>query len=72
MYDAVPDPYCYAGTNVLKNIPGFRDQARLDRFEHSATAQRAREPFPDGRLDAGHYLAVHRHLFQDIYAWAGE
>lgn len=43
MYDAVADPYCYPGTTVLKNIPGIRDQAALERFETISTAQRADE-----------------------------
>lgn len=72
MYDAVPDPYCYPGTTVLKNIPGIRDQATLDEFEAAMTAQRSDEPLPRGRLSVSHYKAVHRHLFQDVYAWAGQ
>lgn len=34
-------------------------------------ADRAAEPLPAGRLTASHYRAIHRHLFQDVYAWAG-
>ncbi|HJS45947.1 MAG TPA: Fic family protein [Rhizomicrobium sp.] len=71
MYDAIADPYCYAGTTVLKNIPGIRDQAGLDEFEAVMTAQRSDEPLPAGRLSIAHYCAIHRHLFQDIYVWAG-
>lgn len=41
MYEAFADPYCHAGTTVLKNIPGLRDRAALERFETVATAQRA-------------------------------
>lgn len=33
--------------------------------------QRSGEPLPTGRLSVAHYLALHRHLFQDVYAWAG-
>lgn len=72
MYDAVADPYCYPGTSVLKNIPGLREQTALDTFEAAATAQRADEPLPPGRLSVTHYRAIHRHLFQDVYAWAGK
>jgi cell filamentation protein len=36
------------------------------------TAQRFEEPLPDGRLSVRHYRAVHHHLFQDVYAWAGK
>ncbi|HTQ12520.1 MAG TPA: Fic family protein [Rhizomicrobium sp.] len=71
MYDAVSDPYCYKGTTVLKNIPGLRTQAELDAFEAISTAQRADEPLPNGKLSVRHYRAIHRHLFQDVYAWAG-
>jgi cell filamentation protein len=71
MYDAIVDPYCYAGTTVLKNIPDIRDHAALDAFEAISTAQRADEPLPHGRFSVTHYRAVHRHLFQDVYAWAG-
>lgn len=35
------------------------------------SAQRANEPLPAGRLSLRHYCAIHRHLFQDIYVWAG-
>ena len=72
MYDAVSDPYCYEGTTVLKNIPDIRDQAALNQFEAAMTAQRSDEPLPSGRLSADHYRAIHRHLFQDIYSWAGK
>jgi len=72
MYDAVIDPYCYEGTTILKNIPHIRDQVVLDAFEAVMTAQRADERFPEGALDSAHYCAIHRHLFQDIYVWAGE
>jgi cell filamentation protein len=72
MYAAGADPYCYPGTAVLKNIPGLRLQEDLDRFEAAATTQRADEPLPAGRLSVSHYYAVHRHLFQDVFAWAGK
>lgn len=71
MYDAIADPYCYDGTMVLKNLPGIRNQAALDEFEAAMTAQRSDEPLPTGRLGVAHYRAIHHHLFQDIYAWAG-
>ncbi len=72
MYESVPDPYCYPGTSVLENVPGLRDQAELDAFEALITAQRAEEPLPRGRLGYAHYRAIHRHLFQDVFAWAGK
>src|SRR3954447_18000263 len=36
------------------------------------TAQRAEEPLPSGNLDQQHYCALRRHLYQDVYDWAGE
>ena len=72
MYDAVSDPYCYAGTTVLKNIPNLRKQNALDAFETVSTAQRAEEPLPAGRLSVTHYQAIHHHLFQDVYVWVGK
>lgn len=72
MYRAEPDPYCYPGTTVLINRLGLTDQAELDAFEAEMTAQRASEALPTGRLSYRHYRAIHRHLFQDVYAWAGK
>jgi cell filamentation protein len=72
MYEGGPDPYCYPGTTVLKNKLDLRDQAALDAFEAEITMQRAGEPLPPGALDAAHYRAIHHHLFQDVYEWAGQ
>jgi len=72
MYAASADPYCYPGTTVLKNIPDLRDQSALERYEAAMTAQRADEPLPQGRFSISHYRAIHHHLFQDMYSWAGK
>ena len=71
MYDAVKDPYCYPGTTVLRNFADVRTQAELDAFEAVLTKQRADEPLPPGRLSIAQYRAIHHHLFQDVYEWAG-
>lgn len=70
-YDAFADPYCYNGGFVLKNRAGLRDAAALEAFELEMTALRAEEPLPAGRFGPAHYRAVHHHLFQDVYRWAG-
>jgi cell filamentation protein len=72
MYDAVTDPYCYPGTTVLKNLLNVRDQDTLGELEAVLTAARADEPLPEGRLSVTHYTAIHHHLFQDVYPWAGK
>lgn len=71
MYDAVDDPYTYENSTVLINKLDLRDQAELDDFEAEIASARANEPLPKGNLDFAHYCAVHRHLFQDVYEWAG-
>ena len=72
MYESDPDPYCYPETAVLVNRLGLRDQTQLDAYEAMITAQRAEEPLPRGRLGYAHYRAIHRHLFQDVFGWAGK
>jgi len=72
MYDSIDDPYCYPGTTVLKNRRNLRTQEALSRFEIAITAQRFDEPLPAGKLTEQHYRRVHRHLFGDLYTWAGE
>ncbi len=72
MYEAIDDPYCYPGTSVLKNRLDLRTQSELDEFEAMITTQRADEPLPVGQQDYDHYRAIHHHLFQDIFDWAGE
>ncbi|WP_338666234.1 Fic family protein (plasmid) [Pararoseomonas sp. SCSIO 73927] len=72
MYAAVEDPYCWPGTTVLRNRARLQDQALLDAFELDMTTQRASEILPRGSLGTRHYLAIHRHLFGDVYTWAGK
>lgn len=71
-YDSFDDPYCYKGTAVLKNKANLRDPALLKDFELEMTTLRAGEALPAGRFDPKHYQAIHRHIFQDVYAWAGK
>ena len=66
------DPSCYPDSTVLINKTGLTNQSDLDLFEAVMTAQRAEEPFPNGRFSVNHYRNLHHHLFQDIYSWAGQ
>lgn len=72
MYDAIEDPYTYKNSTVLVNKLGLRSQAELDAFEAEISSARAEEPLPDGSMDFEHYKAIHHHLFQDVYQWAGQ
>ena len=69
------DPYLYPGTNVLKNLRGLTDPQLLERFEARRTHWRIAElidtPVP-GRFDLAHFKAIHRHIFQDVFEWAGQ
>jgi cell filamentation protein len=70
-YEVFDDPYCYKGTFVLKNRANVRDGRRLEAFELEMSSLRAEEPLPKGRFGPAHYRAIHRHLFGDVYTWAG-
>jgi cell filamentation protein len=72
MYDAIDDPYTYENSTVLVNKLDLRDQDELDAYEAEISNARSEEPLPEGQLDFGHYCAVHHHLFQDVYIWAGK
>lgn len=63
----------YADTEVYINKFRIRDQKLLEETERSMTERRAAEGFPPRahhRTYTG-FKAIHRHLFQDLYGWAG-
>lgn len=65
--------YCYPGGEVLINKLGITEQAALEAAEIELTQLRIEqyEPdFDDFSLPA--LRAIHFHLFQDVYDWAGE
>lgn len=66
------DHYVIPGTTVLRNKLGITDAAELDRAERLLVVQRTVEGIPTGNSDLSHLRAIHRHLFQDVYEWAGE
>lgn len=70
-YDSFEDPYCYKNSFVLKNKAGHRDAGALETLELDMQMIRAAEPLPAGTFDTRHYRAIHHHLFQDVYRWAG-
>ena len=70
-----PDPYLDPETGILRNLVGAKTQAELDDAEFdlvSAAQQVLRESPPDQTLDMSEWRAIHKALFRDIYAWAGE
>jgi len=71
-YQFIKDPGCYPGSDVLINLADLRDQNALDSFEIEQVGRRSLQPPPDGNFDTAHYRALHWHLFQDVYVWAGD
>ena len=65
-------PYVYPGTSILINLPGISDPDFLDKQERGLVVLRSRRRVPRGAFDFTHLRAIHRHLSQDIYDWAGE
>ena len=66
------DPYLYPGTEILRNKLDIRDADLLDRVERRLAVARIALGVPTGDFDLDHLRAIHRHLFQDVYDWAGE
>lgn len=76
------DDYFIPGTSTLRNRfvskenpAGEPDADKLRILEEAATkvhiTQLMVNPLP-GNFDYDHFKAIHRHIFQDVYEWAGE
>ena len=66
---------CYPGTTVLINKFGIKDEMTLLHAEievtHEAAARWEITP-KESAFDFMHYKAIHKHLFHDLYDWAGQ
>jgi cell filamentation protein len=69
------DPYLELSSGVLRNLLGITDSTELADAEADFTtlriAQLHRMPLA-GSYDLAHLRAFHRHIFGDLYDWAGE
>lgn len=69
------DIYCYPNSDVLINKFNITTEAELYDAEVAFTAFRCNElelnPIK-GHFDFNHLKAIHKHIFQDIYSWAGQ
>lgn len=69
------DRYTDPATGVLRNRLAITDARALEgaetRIVGARIIQLRHSPLP-GSYDFAHLQAVHRHLFGDVYAWAGE
>jgi cell filamentation protein len=69
------DPYVEPDTGVFVNLLGLSDAGRLQAAEADLVFARGEllelHPLP-GDYDVAHLQAFHRHLFGDVYPWAGD
>jgi cell filamentation protein len=73
-YSTSGDPYT-SDTGILKNLFNIESADILDNIEEEITYSQIGLISIDsvsGKFDAIHLKAVHKHIFGDIFAWAGE
>ena len=66
---------CYPGTTILINKFDIKDEEKLNEIEVVLSSARYAEWESAPRsttFDFGHYKAIHRFLFSDLYDWAGK
>jgi len=79
----MPDSYKYVDpdftytdpkTEILRNLADITDPDSLLFFESGAVAKRIQELYekPIKIKGANSLLSIHKHLFQDVYSWAGK
>lgn len=71
--EGIDDPHVY-DNGVLINTKSIRDTSTLNEFEATMSELRSIEIFEspiEGTFGLAHAKAVHKHLFQDVYPWAG-
>jgi cell filamentation protein len=69
------DPYCYPGTEILRNLKGIQDAEELAVFEAASVAirlVRLLEESLAGPFGLQRLLTTHRRIFDGVYPWAGE
>jgi cell filamentation protein len=75
-YKYIDPEYVYTDpeTGVLRNLAGVTDHETLTLVETGATAKRIRElqVNPIKIRNSATLLDIHKHLFQDVYVWAGQ
>jgi fido (protein-threonine AMPylation protein) len=74
------DPYIEQGSSCLHNLLGIKDSEELSKAETAFVLNRCYElecasvnqPVVDKAFDFQHLKDIHKHLFQDVYEWAGQ
>jgi cell filamentation protein len=69
------DPHFDNANGTLRNLKGFTDQNKLEKYERRCTAvalyQLELDPVR-GNFDQAHLQAIHKSIFGQVYPWAGE
>jgi cell filamentation protein len=68
----IDHPYCYPGTDVLRNKEDIRDKKELEDFERQHSADRLLTLSHDLPITVEGFRAIHRYMLQPVYDWAGE
>ena len=75
-YKYVDPDYTYTDpkTGILRNLAGITDPDALIFFESVVVAKRIQELYKNPIKINGveSLLTIHKHLFQDVYSWAGK
>lgn len=66
------DIYTDKESGVLINLNGIRDRAKLDKIERILSERRALYPVKDFSISFDGFKAIHKHLFGEVYEWAGK
>ena len=69
------DIYLYDNSNVLKNKLNITDKSELETIEADFLAYRILELDTltiNSNISVDYLKEIHKHLFQDIYDWAGK
>jgi cell filamentation protein len=75
-YHYIDTDYTYTDpiTGVLRNLGNLSDKDALIFFESAAVTKRAQElkKKPIKVKNSSSLFSIHKHLFQDVYQWAGQ
>lgn len=67
--------YCYQDSCILKNKLGIKNEEQLEEAERNITALRILQLKTGelrGELNFKYLCKIHKHIFGDIYSWAGK
>ena len=68
----MPKRYLYPGTDTLKNRFGVKDATVANDLEYASYRQKQPKPVVGFTPDMAGLKATHRHLFGQMYEWAGK